>query len=277
MTHDPLHALLNTPTTARSDHYSDAAELRLIRRRFGLAIADVAQLLDVDARTINRWESGTVPLFGGVLDALHHLEQMMEDRIAQRASTIPPGTTIIMARHRSELDAMEPFYRDLPSALYEWEISALRDLLSTTATYTTKWKAAHANRAGHDQVGAVLQPGTPGRQHWRNDVALPPALRTAVDGHLGPGFTYGHPRALAHALNVSTTALAECHLTQPDPSGPTIEWLRANAEHVDGYVIDADPIHLEVTAWKDDAGHHPIGTPSHARLPWLQLHATVPA
>lgn len=60
---------------ARTIHPSEARVIRLAREARGLTVGDLAAALDVDPRTLKRWEAGvgrgpTVLRFGSLVDAL---------------------------------------------------------------------------------------------------------------------------------------------------------------------------------------------------------------
>lgn len=258
-----------------STSYSYAPEVRAIRRRLSLTISDLSQILAVDHRQINRWEGGSAPTPAGVIDALQILERRMLARVDARARALAGATHLVMYRDRAELVAAEPFYRELPSALHEWEIAQLQARLSLPVVYSDAWQQSRRPRSPFTQPVSApsLEPGEPGLQRLRPDARLPERVRRLIDGRLSPGFAHGVTDAIAFAQAVPTDELADLHLLeQPWEGGPSVELILDNASDVDLYVVPrgGSTVALEVAAYRDRAGHHHvIGELPHARLPWL--------
>lgn len=220
------------------DHYDTSAELRLFRRRFGLTIADVCELLNVDARTINRWESGKAAPTASAVEALRALEHRMNHRLVERLTQLkgPHGDDRLpFYRNRAELEAAEPFYRDLPSVLYEWEVAQLVDRVGIRAAYTPAWRQDNAYRAPHEPTTPVLEVTPRGNFRIPEGTIVPEPLREMLEtfAHVQPAFTYGDTKAIAFAsevplrrLNLLAEGLLALGITitvaQPWDDGPPV-------------------------------------------------------
>lgn len=224
-----------------TDHYDLAAELRILRRKYGLQLADLGELLDVDSRTLNRWESGQASPHPGAIEALRALDVRMQRRLIQRIATLkgaPADSAIPLYRDREELDAHEPFYLHLPAALYEWEVAQLVERTGRRAAYTHAWRDSHPYRAPYAPMSPALAVTDGGGFTLVGDPRVPSAL-AAVLTDVYPAFTYDNdPDAIAFAERVPLDALTHVvdellqagvaiALEQPHPSGPSIATLVA--------------------------------------------------
>lgn len=218
-----------------SDHYDLSAELRILRRKFGLQLADLGELLDVDSRTLNRWESGQASPHPGAIEALRALDVRMQHRLIERIAVLtraPSDATIPLYRDRTELDAREPFYLHLPASLYEWEVAQLVERTGRRATYTDTWRESHPYRAPYEPAVPALAV-TDGGGFTLDEDARVPAPLAAVLTDVYPAFAYDNDSAaIAFAAGVPLAGLAavvaELHhegiavaLEQPHPAGPS--------------------------------------------------------
>ncbi len=271
-----------------SDHYDSSAELRIFRRKFGLAIADVAELLDVDARTINRWESGAAAPLAAALEALRALDKRMQHRLIERIATLKTaGITarIPYYRDRVELEAAGSFYLDLPSAFYEWEVAQLVDRVGIQPTYTQEWREAHPYRAPYRPVAPTLAVTDRGNFTLRDDPRLPRELVELLTFVL-PAYGGASDNTIAYAWRVPLGHLVDlcdalrdggCHvdITQPWEHGPRLDAImshRTDAQaRVDLYLIDQpDSLELELVSLTTTTRPTSTwATTPKERLPWL--------
>lgn len=206
------------------DPHAYAAELRGIRRFLSLSVRDVAGYLHTDARAVNRWESGRAPVPPSVMDAMRLLEREMQarvDRGAVNLHTAPPGPITLM-RDRDELDAREPFFRDKPEALHEWEAAQLARRTGRALVFSAQYRETHAPRSPYSPSRSILEGDTAGRQRFTADADVAEPLRRVADGHLAPATvpTARDALALIEVANVDWFTLADdigYDLIQPWP------------------------------------------------------------
>lgn len=256
-----------------TDPAQASAEVRIIRRKFGLSIPDLAQILNVDSRTINRWEGGQSCPPPGVLEALRALDTRMQHRLIERIAQLKTqgATTITYYRDRDELTKSESFYLHLPSSLYEWEVAQLVDRLNLTAIYTQAWRERHPYRAPNEAGTSALNITTTGTFELdTTDTRVHPALRAALPTVL-PALGANDPqRTLAFAPRVPLAQLLDtCDqlraegkapvIIQPWDDAPTTTQIltRRNDPHVtiDIYLVDTPgPLTIEIAGIHDT--HH---------------------
>lgn len=263
-----------------------SAEVRLIRRKFGLSIPDLATILDVDARTINRWESGQAATPPGALEALRALDTRMQRRLIQRIAQLKTqaATTIAYYRDRAELVAAEPFYLHLPSSLYEWEVAQLVDRLGIEAAYTDSWRERHPYRSPVAAGVPALTITADGAFTIDHDRV--PASLAAVLPEVLPALGAADPqRTIAFAPRVPVADLMDAydalaaagdavHLAQPWDDAPTVAEILArrddDAVAVDVYLVDdGHTLTLELAGIHDAARSDVWADVPTDRAPWL--------
>jgi predicted transcriptional regulator len=88
------------PPGMPDDERMTDAEFRCVREWLGLTDKWVAAHLDVDQRTVRRWEAGTSPIPDGVREELEALEAMTGEAVAQAVAQLQdvPDVTVVVYR-----------------------------------------------------------------------------------------------------------------------------------------------------------------------------------
>lgn len=108
LTLDDVRTLADDPNTVINPMTD--AELRVAREHLGLTGEAVSKLLDVQDRTVRRWEAGTSPIPDGVTDAMEQWEQVTTEHVAALVNATAGMRTPTVKTYRNDTD----FWADQP-------------------------------------------------------------------------------------------------------------------------------------------------------------------
>jgi transcriptional regulator with XRE-family HTH domain len=98
------------------------AEFKTQREALGLTISTLVKVIDVDERTIRKWESGKKKLPQGVIDSLSAIDAMLTSTASNLFKQLQetPQETVILYRFIEEEDLLNahPEFEGLPMSSY---------------------------------------------------------------------------------------------------------------------------------------------------------------
>lgn len=119
------------------------SDLRIFRRYYALTIPDLCHAIDVDRRSVNRWENGESPIPEHITEAISDLRDKVQQHLEDSLATHAGHKTIPLYRWREELISVDPFYNDLPASLHEWEVAMLCDELEARPVHSPAWESRY--------------------------------------------------------------------------------------------------------------------------------------
>ena len=104
----------------------NAAEFKTLREAVGLSISTLVKVIDVDERTLRKWESGKKKLPQGVIDSLVDIDRLLTDTAyklfteLQQAVKEHEQEAVILQRFIEEEDLLNeyPEFEGLPMTSY---------------------------------------------------------------------------------------------------------------------------------------------------------------
>lgn len=110
------------------------AELQTLREGCGLTREDLAQLVDVQARTVKHWESGRSGVPADVAAAVENIDSMIAGAV--RAAIDQAGTDagdVVLLRYASDVDLWQhhPTMRPLPAGVHGAIVGRTRQALAS--------------------------------------------------------------------------------------------------------------------------------------------------
>jgi transcriptional regulator with XRE-family HTH domain len=107
-----------------------AAEFKTLREAIGLTISTLVKVIDVDERTIRKWESGKKKLPAGVIESVVAIDQLLTDTANQMFSEIQqtPKDSVVLGRFIEEEDLLNahPEFEGLPMSSHGVVLFRLR-------------------------------------------------------------------------------------------------------------------------------------------------------
>jgi predicted transcriptional regulator len=106
------------------------AEFKTLREAVGLSISTLVKVIDVDERSIRKWESGKKKLPADVIESLVGIDQLITDT-AERAFVEfqkDPKDSVVLERYIEEEDYLNahPEFEGLPITTYSVVLFRLR-------------------------------------------------------------------------------------------------------------------------------------------------------
>lgn len=106
------------------------AEFKTLREAVGLSISTLVKVIDVDERSIRKWESGKKKLPQDVIDAVVAIDQLLTDtaNLAFDEFQKTPKDSVILQRYIEEEDYLtaHPEFEGLPITTYGVALFRLR-------------------------------------------------------------------------------------------------------------------------------------------------------
>lgn len=106
------------------------AEFKTLREAVGLSISTLVKVIDVDERSIRKWESGKKKLPQDVIDAVVAIDQLVTDtaNLAFDEFQKTPKDSVILQRYIEEEDYLtaHPEFEGLPITTYGVALFRLR-------------------------------------------------------------------------------------------------------------------------------------------------------
>jgi hypothetical protein len=102
-----------------------AAEFRITREYLGLTHNWLAKHLDVNVRTIPRWESGESPIPGGVVGHMGTLVEVTADEVRLEVEALDPDRPRILT-YRTDADYRAHTERLLPASWHRAVVARVR-------------------------------------------------------------------------------------------------------------------------------------------------------
>jgi DNA-binding XRE family transcriptional regulator len=107
-----------------------AAEFKTLREAVGLTISTLVKVIDVDERTIRKWESGKKKLPADVIESVVAIDQLLTDTANQLfiERNQPSNGTVVLDRFIEEEDLLNayPQFEGLPMSSYGVVLFRLR-------------------------------------------------------------------------------------------------------------------------------------------------------
>ncbi|MFT6327786.1 MAG: transcriptional regulator with XRE-family HTH domain [Bermanella sp.] len=107
-----------------------AAEFKTLREAIGLTISTLVKVIDVDERTIRKWESGKKKLPADVIESVVSIDQLLTDTANQLFTELnkPSGESVVLDRFIEEEDLLNayPQFEGLPMSSYGVVLFRLR-------------------------------------------------------------------------------------------------------------------------------------------------------
>jgi transcriptional regulator with XRE-family HTH domain len=107
-----------------------AAEFKTLREATGLTISTLVKVIDVDERTIRKWESGKKKLPADVIESVVSIDQLLTDTANQLFTELnkPSGESVVLDRFIEEEDLLNayPQFEGLPMSSYGVVLFRLR-------------------------------------------------------------------------------------------------------------------------------------------------------
>jgi transcriptional regulator with XRE-family HTH domain len=98
------------------------AEFKTLREALGLSISTLVKVIDVDERTLRKWESGKKKLPQGVIDSLVGIDTLLTNTANAlfEQVTKTPQESVVLYRFIDEEDLLEqhPEFEGLPMSSY---------------------------------------------------------------------------------------------------------------------------------------------------------------
>ncbi|MCJ8313222.1 MAG: DUF1870 family protein [Saccharospirillaceae bacterium] len=99
-----------------------AAEFKTLREALGLSISTLVKVIDVDERTIRKWESGKKKLPQGVIDSLVDVDTLVNKTVEALFETFKQSAenSVVLYRFIEEEDLLTtyPEFEGLPMMTY---------------------------------------------------------------------------------------------------------------------------------------------------------------
>lgn len=106
------------------------AEFKTLREAVGLSISTLVKVIDVDERSIRKWESGKKKLPQDVVDAVLAIDQLINDTANQAFAEFQasPQESVVLKRYIEEEDFLNahPEFEGLPITTYGVSLFRLR-------------------------------------------------------------------------------------------------------------------------------------------------------
>jgi transcriptional regulator with XRE-family HTH domain len=106
------------------------AEFKTLREALGLTISTLVKVIDVDERTIRKWESGKKKLPQGVIDSLNEIDALLNttadnlfNNVAQESQQ---SVTLYRFIEEEDLLNAHPEFESLPMSSYGVVLSRVR-------------------------------------------------------------------------------------------------------------------------------------------------------
>ncbi|BCE03669.1 DUF1870 family protein [Marinicellulosiphila megalodicopiae] len=107
-----------TTQLTRENQKMHAAEFKTLREALGLSISTLVKVIDVDERTIRKWEAGKKKLPQGVVDSLIEIDALVNKKVTQAYQGFKQSaqTTVVLYRfiEEEDLHAHHPEFESLP-------------------------------------------------------------------------------------------------------------------------------------------------------------------
>jgi transcriptional regulator with XRE-family HTH domain len=106
------------------------AEFKTLREAVGLSISTLVKVIDVDERSIRKWESGKKKLPVDVIESLVGIDQLITDTAERAFSELQkdPKDSVVLERYIEEEDYLNahPEFEGLPITTYSVVLFRLR-------------------------------------------------------------------------------------------------------------------------------------------------------
>lgn len=107
-----------------------SAEFKTLREAVGLSISTLVKVIDVDERSIRKWESGKKKLPADVIEAVVAIDQLLTDTANNAFNEFKkaPQDSVVLHRYIEEEDYLtaHPEFEGLPIASYGVSLFRLR-------------------------------------------------------------------------------------------------------------------------------------------------------
>lgn len=110
------------------------AEFKTLREALGLSISTLVKVIDVDERTLRKWESGKKKLPQGVIDSLVAVDTLVDTTAQQLFSRLQTNAQDRVVLHRfideEDLLTAHPEFEGLPMSTYGVVLSRVKQRFS---------------------------------------------------------------------------------------------------------------------------------------------------
>ncbi|MEY8205484.1 MAG: DUF1870 family protein [Bermanella sp.] len=110
------------------------AEFKTLREALGLSISTLVKVIDVDERTLRKWESGKKKLPQGVIDSLVAVDTLVNNSADQLFSRLQATAQDSVVLHRfideEDLLTAHPEFEGLPMSTYGVVLSRVKQRFS---------------------------------------------------------------------------------------------------------------------------------------------------
>ena len=110
------------------------AEFKTLREALGLSISTLVKVIDVDERTLRKWESGKKKLPQGVIDSLVAVDTLVDTTAQQLFSRLQATAQDSVVLHRfideEDLLTAHPEFEGLPMSTYGVVLSRVKQRFS---------------------------------------------------------------------------------------------------------------------------------------------------